>query len=145
MTESLTLAEAAEALGKSRRTVGRLIAAGGLEGAVKTAQGWSIPAETIDAMTGPTSTDQTEDTTDAAPDAGPSAAMAEIQRELEQWRRRAEVAEAVAAERGDALNDARVSLALAQRLAAVTLAEAVQVREIEPKNTERRWRLRRKK
>ena len=39
--------------------------------------------------------------------------------EAEHWRRRAEVAEAIAAERADALAD------LAQRLAAVTIAENV--------------------
>ena len=45
--------------------------------------------------------------------------------EAEHWRRRAEVAEAIAAERADALADALASLALAQRLAALTITENV--------------------
>lgn len=48
MTAFVTLAEAADKLGKSRRTVGRMIVANELPGAVKGARGWQIPANALD-------------------------------------------------------------------------------------------------
>jgi len=148
--DRLTAAEVADRLGKSRRTVGRMLAAGDFPGAERTSQGWRIPAADLDAQTDPGGTadrrgeDRWEhppgyrrrpvqtDPADAANDDLASSqttstadTVARITAELEEWRRRAEVAEAVAAERADALADARASLALAQRLAAVTIAENV--------------------
>ena len=139
MTDFLTLGEAAERLGKSRRTVGRMLAAGELPGAVKGDAGWQIPADII----------EVEPSVWKAP-AGAEAStlglvtaeeLTAIRTELEDWRRRAEVAEAVADERADALRDTRAALALAQRLAAVSLADAVEVKPIEPAPTPRRWSL----
>jgi excisionase family DNA binding protein len=112
----LTAAEAAEITGKSRRTIGRLLAAGRLPGAERTAQGWRIPRDALDNL----------DTVPAP--AAEAAPLADLRAELEAWRRRAEVAEAVAAERAEALADARSALVLAQRFAALNLAENVTYR-----------------
>ncbi len=138
--DRLTAAEAAEITGKSRRTIGRLLNAGHLSGAERTPQGWRIPRAALDALTlnasnvehGPTSPTPDADTLTA------------LRAELADWQRRAEVAEAVAAERADALADARASLALAQRLAALNLAEnapyRTEAREItEHAEPARRW------
>ena len=121
MADLLTAAEAADRLGKSRRTIGRMLAAGDFPGAERTPQGWRIPAAALDAHTDPV--EASGEFATGSPST--SAALADLRAEVEQWRRRAEVAEAVAAERAEALADARASLALAQRLAALTITETV--------------------
>ena len=136
--EVLTVTEVADLLGKSRRTVGRMVAAGDFPGAERTPQGWRIPADTLDAQTDPSDAASSVLTSSPAPSTADTEAeewrskwhstadtVARITAELEEWRRRAEVAEAIAAERADALADARQSLALTQRLAALTIAENV--------------------
>lgn len=116
--DRLTAAEVAEITGKSRRTIGRMLNAGRLPGAELTAQGWRIPRTALADLDAEQATAST-----AAPDP-----LTELRAELADWRRRAEVAEAVAAERADALADARAALALAQHLAALNLAENVPYR-----------------
>ena len=118
MADLLTAAEAADRLGKSRRTIGRMLAAGRFPGAERTPQGWRIPAEALDLDADPVEASGEFAT-------GSPSTLADLRAEVEQWRRRAEVAEAIAAERADALADARASLALANRLAAVTITENV--------------------
>jgi len=136
VSDSLTLGEAATRLGKSPRTVGRMIAAGELPGAVKGDRGWQIPADIIDAPAPSPVDEPITFERGATVDE-----MTAMRAELQDWRRRAEVAEAVADERADALRDTRAALALAQRLAAVSLAEAVEVKPIEAAPSPRRWSL----
>lgn len=134
--DRLTAAEAAEITGKSRRTIGRMLTAGHLPGAERTPQGWRIPLTALDDLA-------PSETATAPP---PPDTLTALRAEVADWRRRAEVAEAVAAERADALADARASLALAQRLAALNLAEnapyrtdAREITEHTAPATARRW------
>ena len=132
---TVTAAEAAELLGKSRRTIGRMLNAGRLPGAVLTDQGWRIPRDALDATEPPTEPVPPPTEPENGPRyGGPLSSdtadrLADLEAELADWRRRAEVAEAVAAERADALADARASLALAQRLAALNLVENAPYRD----------------
>ncbi len=112
----LTLTEAAAATGKSRRTVGRLLDAGRFDGAQRDDAGtWRIPVDallaaglTLHAPSPPT--DASADVAPVVPTWTPSPSPDEltaVRAELADWRRRAEVAEAVAEERGAALADLR--------------------------------------
>ena len=93
----LSITEAAHAAGKSRRTIGRMLDAGLNLHPPEPPE----PAEPTPARPSPVGT-PTDDV--------------ELRAELAEWQRRAEVAEAVAAERADTLDDLRTALALAQRM-----------------------------
>jgi hypothetical protein len=114
---TFTLAGAADATGRSRRTIGRLLEAGQLEGAHRDDTGaWVIPlAALLGAglhLNAPTPPD---DPPPAQP--APVADDADLLRaENAELRRRAEVAEAIAAERAQALEDMRASLRIAERM-----------------------------
>jgi hypothetical protein len=115
----LTVTEAATATGKSRRSIGRLLDAGRLDGAEKDeADIWRIPVEALIAAgltlhaPSPPDAARTVDTS-ASP---PADALDHLRAELADWRRRAEVAEAIAAERAAALDDVRTALDLATRM-----------------------------
>lgn len=127
---TFTVTGAAAATGKSRRTIGRMLDAGELVGAHRDDTGaWSIPAEALLGaglqLHAPTPPGPVPPPPDSAPqephgrarEAVPAAVDAEhLRAELADWRRRAEVAEAIAAERAHALDDVRAALALAQRM-----------------------------
>lgn len=112
---TFTVSAAAAATGLSRRTLGRMLDAGELNGATRDESGaWSIPVESLLAaglsLHAP-----------SPPTPPPAAAVVvdpvdALRAEMESWRRRAEVAEAVAVERAAALDDVRAALAMAQRL-----------------------------
>ena len=120
---SLTVTEAADATGKSRRTLGRLLDAGRLDGAHRDDVGtWRIPVDALLAvglhLHAPSSPADASD--DVAPIASTSTPLpappmspdelAAVRAELADWRRRAEVAEAIATERAAALDDVRAAL-----------------------------------
>jgi len=104
----LTITEAADAAGKSR-SIGRLLDAGRLDGAEKDDAGtWRIPVDSLIAvgltLHAPTPPDATP-----TPETPPADTLDALRAELADWRRRAEVAEAIAAERA-ALDDVRTAL-----------------------------------
>ena len=118
----LTITEAAEATGRSRRTIGRMLDAGQLEGAHREGDGgsWRIPVEALLAaglaLHAPEQPEPAPPTPARPSPVGTPVDDVELRAELTEWRRRAEVAEAIAAERADALDDLRTALALAQRM-----------------------------
>jgi hypothetical protein len=97
---TFTVSGAAEATGKSRRTIARMLDADALPGATRDDSGaWCIPRDALlaaglDLRSGMTPR-ASEDATDGR-GGGPKADDAD---QLSKWRTRAEVAEAVAAER----------------------------------------------
>lgn len=118
---ALTISEAAEAAHVNRRTIRRRLDAGDFPGAYRDAPGtsrgptaWRIPVTdllaagfTLHAPTPP------EDTPQGQPGPDPSGTPRDLDRlrtEVAELRRRAEVAEAIAEERGRALDDARLAL-----------------------------------
>jgi len=141
---TFTVSAAAEATGKSRRTIGRLLDDDLLPGAYRDESGaWCIPTEGLLAaglaLHAP-----------SPPDVAPAAAIAAavdpvdaLRAELADMRRRAEVAEAIAIERGAALDDVRAALALAQRmLTAGDVPPAVEPEHVQsaPGRRARWWR-----
>ncbi len=121
---TFTLAEAARVTGTSRRTLGRLLDAGELPGAARDASGaWSIPVDALLAAGLTVHAPAPPEAPQAAPSPFPPPSTppiatapdpAELNRlrdEVADWRRRAEVAEAVAAERSANLVDVREALA----------------------------------
>lgn len=124
---TFSITAAAEATGKSRRTIGRLLDADELTGAHRDDSGtWSIPADALLAaglqLHAPSPPDPpTEAENSRAPETrGPDPEADQLRTELEEWRRRAEVAEAIAAERAAALADVRQALDLATRMLPAT-------------------------
>ena len=118
-----SVTEAAAATGKSRRTIAWLLDAGRLDGAVRDATGWHIPVEALIAAELPVyaptpAVDTLPPSTPAPPPTAPPTDLDALRAELEDWRRRAEVAEAIAAERAAALDDVRSALAMANRMLA---------------------------
>ena len=118
---SLTVTEAADATGKSRRTLGRLLDAGRLDGAHRDDVGtWRIPVDALLAvglhLHAPSPPADAPDdvapitSTSTPPPPAPTDELAAVRAELADWRRRAEVAEAIATERAAALDDARAAL-----------------------------------
>ena len=129
--DRLTVAEAAEITGKSRRTIGRLLNAGHLSGAERTPQGWRIPRAALDDLAPP----------EPAPPTPDADTLTALRAELADWRRRAEVAEAVAAERAAALErSGRVNAERAADLAAAlaALADSQRIAALAPYRTEAR-------
>ena len=117
----LSVTEAAHATGKSRRTVARLLDTGRLDGAERDSAGtWRIPVEALIAagltLHAPAPPDATSTT--APLTAPPIDPLDALRAELADWRRRAEIAEAIAAERANALDDVRTALAMANRMLA---------------------------
>ena len=136
-----TLTAAANVTGKSRRTIGRMLDAGELAGAVRDESGaWSIPVESLLAAGLTVHPPTPADAVPAEPDPSPSSSTRddETAAQLAEWRRRAEVAEAIAAERADALEDMRTALAIAQRMLAGADDEQVHHGE-DGVPTRRRW------
>jgi hypothetical protein len=116
----LSITEAAIATGKSRRTIARLLDAGRLDGAERDDAGtWRIPAEALIAagltLYAPAPPDAPSTT---PPPIASERQVDALRAELADWRRRAEVAEAIAAERAAALDDVRTALAMANRMLA---------------------------
>jgi len=118
---SLTVTEAADATGKSRRTLGRLLDAGRLDGAYRDDAGtWRIPVDALlsvglhlHAPSSPPAdvpADVASPASTSTPPPTPPDELAAVRAELADWRRRAEVAEAIATERAAALDDARAAL-----------------------------------
>lgn len=118
---TFTVSSAADATGKSRRTIGRMVSTGELVGAHKNDEGaWVIPLE---ALLGAGLRVNAPSPPDATPIALAAITAPIVPSELErvrseaiEWRRRAEVAEAIATERAAALEDVRAALAIAQRM-----------------------------
>jgi len=139
---ALTVAEAAEAAGVHRRTITRRIDANRLPNAYKNSTGeWRVPIADLEAsglrLYAP-----------AGPDPEPASTLPhdgievdELKAEVAEWRRRAEVAEALAAERERALE--RADLAL-RALSAGPQQGEHQADEPRPATSStRRWRWRR--
>jgi excisionase family DNA binding protein len=99
---SLTIAEAAELLGVTEKTIRRRVHGGTYPGAYRDGDdpnsAWLIPVEDLEVRHNPSRHDDL------------SERLAEVEAELAEWRRRAEVAEAVADERATALDDLRAAL-----------------------------------
>lgn len=141
---TFTVRTAAEATGKSRRTIGRMLEAGELEGATKDEESgaWSIPTEALLGaglrLHAPSPPDAVGD--DADEDKAAQDDRAELLAELADWRRRAEVAEAIADERAASLSDMRTALELANRMLpagpSVPQAEAAEAAPAKPR---RKW------
>ncbi len=117
----LTLTEAAGACGVSRKTVRRRLDADEfpnarrLDGPAGTETGpWVIPTEDLIAagfeLHQPAGPDPTPPPTTAEPERPDVGRLDELEKENADLRRRAEVAEAIAEERGLALDDARLAL-----------------------------------
>lgn len=112
---SLTLTAAAEACGVSRRTIRRRLDAGHFPNAWQESGGVRrVPVvDLIAAGLHPNAsrpvTEPSTEPTSSTPPSEPSE-LSRLRSELEDWKRRAEIAEAVAAERADALADARLAL-----------------------------------
>lgn len=120
---SFTVTGAAKATGRSRRTIGRMLDADELPGATRDDAGtWSIPADALLAagltLHAPSPPDPEPSTSTPVDAPAPTEAddVAKLRAELADWQRRAEVAEAVAAERAAALADVRQALDLATRM-----------------------------
>lgn len=124
---TFTVAAAATATGKSRRTIGRMLDADELPGATRDDSGtWSIPADALLAaglqLHAPSPPDPVEsargpETTHPESARGSDAdEVAQLRAEVADLRRRAEVAEAIADERAAALADVRQALDLATRM-----------------------------
>jgi hypothetical protein len=143
---TLTVSAAADATGKSRRTIGRLLDAGRLDGAEQDETGtWHIPVDALIAagltLHAPSLPDEAL-TDDPAPAPPPPAALDALRAEVADWRRRAEVAEAVAAERAAALDDVRQALAMANRMltsGAPTPPPATEAASSPASSPRRRW------
>ena len=139
---ALTVTEAAEAAGVHRRTIARRLEAGRLPNAYKDSAGeWRVPVADLEAsglrLYAPSGPDPEPVT--SLPDE--AEALAEVKAELDEWRRRAEVAEALAAERERALE--RADLALRALTAGPPQPEH-QADEPRPATSStRRWRWRR--
>lgn len=119
---SFTVAAAARATGVSRRSISRLLETGKLEGATKTTAGvWSIPTEALLAagltLHAPEPPPNTAENTSNASNPALSAAdeVTVLRAELNEWKHRAQLAEALATERAATLDDLRTALELAQR------------------------------
>lgn len=150
---TFTVTAAARATGKSRRTIARMLDAGELADAHRDDAGaWVIPADALIAagltLHAPSPPDPTPVPVSASP---PTLAdpVADLRAEVAEWRRRAEVAEAVAVERAAALDDVRSALALAQRMllpgpdvaTAVVMPSPADTSRVEPApQRRRRWR-----
>ena len=110
---TFTAPEAVAATGKSRRQIGRMLAAGELVGAHKIAGEWTIPLEALLAaglrLHAPSPPDATLSTT-SPPDTTSSAELELLRAENVRLSHRAELAEALATERAEALDDLRTSL-----------------------------------
>ena len=111
----LTFSEAAIAAGVDRRTIRRWKDAGKLPDAVMVDGVWRVPVEDLLAAGAQLHAPTPPDEPDPTP---PPDELERLRTEVAEYRRRAEVAEAVAAERGAALDDARLALR------ALTAAEA---------------------
>jgi hypothetical protein len=139
---TLNVTEAADATGKSRRTIARLLDAGRLDGAEKDDDGtWRIPVEALIAagltLHAPSPPDAAA--SDETPPAPPRDALDTLRAEMADWRRRAEVAEAVAAERAAALDDVRAALAMANRMLLPSASTQLPVANTASSSSRRRW------
>ena len=145
---TFTVSSAAEATGKSRRTIGRMVSTGELVGAHKNDEGaWVIPLEALLGaglrVNAPSPPDPTPialaPVTPSAP-VEPSE-LERVRSEAIEWRRRAEVAEAIATERAAALEDVRAALAIAQRMLPPIATMAIDPpAPAEPERRARWWR-----
>ena len=111
---TFTAPEAVAATGKSRRQIGRMLAAGELVGAHKTAGEWQIPLASLLAaglrLHAPSPPDAPSSSITSPPDTTSSAELALLRAENVRLSHRAEMAEALATERAEALDDLRSSL-----------------------------------
>jgi hypothetical protein len=128
----LSITDAAAAAKRDRRTIRRWLDAGRFPNAHRTAAGdWRIPTDDLLAaglrLHAPTAPDVEQQP--PVPD------VEALRSERDEWRRRAEVAEAVAAERAEALADARLALR------ALTSSEPPRAPEVEVEVEERHSQL----
>jgi excisionase family DNA binding protein len=104
--------EAAKRAGVSRSTIQRMIADGRLEAGKDDEGNWVIALENLLAaglkVDRPTTPEDAQTPAQGAPD--PAQKVAELETELAQWKNRAQVAEAVAAERAERVADLRQAL-----------------------------------
>ena len=101
----LTFSEAAIACGCDRRTIRRWKDSGKLPNAVLVDGVWRVPVDDLLAAGATLHAPSPPDPIPVAPDE-----LERLRTEVAEYRRRAEVAEAVAAERAAALDDARLAL-----------------------------------
>ena len=118
---TFTVSSAAQVTGKSRRTIARMLDAEALPGATRDDSGaWCIPLEALLAaglqVHAPSPPDDQQEATERSLTPTEATEAEQLRAELADWRRRAEVAEAIAAERAAALADVRSALDLAQRM-----------------------------
>ena len=111
----LTLKQAAEAAGRSVSTLRRKREALAKAGATISPTGWQVPISALietGLMSTPTRSREVPQIASENVSAAPvkPAEMDALCRELDEWRRRAEVAEAIADERGRALADMRQTM-----------------------------------
>ena len=103
----LTFSEAAHAASVDRRTIRRWKDGGKLPNAVMVEGVWRVPVEDLLAAGAQLHAPTPPDEPDPTP---PPDELERLRAEVAEYRRRAEVAEAVAEERGAALDDARLAL-----------------------------------
>ena len=84
----LSVTETATATGRSRRSIGRLLDQGRLDGAVRDATGWHIPVEALIAAGLPVyaPTPAVDTLTLPAPPTAPPTDLDTLRTELEDWR-----------------------------------------------------------
>jgi hypothetical protein len=144
----LNVSEAADATGKSRRTIGRLLDAGALNGVERDDAGtWRIPVDALLTagltLHAPSPPDEPPAELVARQERPEPNQLDEVRAELADWRTRALVAEATAAERADALDDVRTALDLANRMLTAGPSTSTDPAAAEPARRPRllgRWR-----
>ena len=111
---TLTVTEASAATGRSRRTLGRMLASGALADASKVDGEWQIPLASLLAaglrLHAPSPPDAPSSSIATPPDTTSSAELELLRAENVRLSHRAEMAEALATERAEALDDLRTSL-----------------------------------
>lgn len=135
MAVTLTITDVSKRAGVSRRTIGRMIAEGRLEAVQDSSGVWRItPAQVLAAGLPLDRNTPTE-----TPTAPVTDETERLRAELVEWRTRAQVAEAIATERGAILDDLRQALAMAQRTLTTGTDVSVSGVTLTSSTARRRW------
>lgn len=135
----LTLGQAVKATGTARSTLQRRLAADAIPGAHRTDSGtWAIPvAGLIAAGLAPRTTPADEP--DEPLEVADADTVTELRADLDEWKRRAATAEAVAAERARTIDTLTQAVAAMSRALPAGTPAAVAPEPTEPEPPARRW------